>query len=110
MDPVQRRYLLQGLLEEFLVLDPEGFAENVHFQPPSGIEMGFPAITYSRSQAVTEFADNLPYRRGQSYTVTVIHHDPDNRVKDKVAAMPYCTFERWYANDGLNHDVYNLFF
>jgi hypothetical protein len=110
MDPEPRRYQLQRLLEEILETDDDGSAANVHFQPPTGTEMAFPAITYSRGRAVTEFADNKPYRRAQSYTVTVIHHDPDNAVRDLIAALPYCEFDRWYANDGLNHDVYNLFF
>lgn len=110
MDPVQRRYQLQTILEDILKTDPLGSADNVHFQPPTGMEMAYPAITYSRSRAVTEFADNVPYRRAQSYTVTVIHRNPDNKVCEKIAALPYCSYDRWYANDGLNHDVYNLFF
>jgi hypothetical protein len=72
--------------------------------------MSYPAITYSRDRAETDFADNLPYRRRQSYSVTVIHPDPDNAIRDKIAALPYCSFDRAYANDGLNHDVYTLFF
>jgi hypothetical protein len=43
------------------------------------------------------------------YTVTVIHKDPDNDIRSKVAAMPYSAFDRWYASDGLNHDVYTIF-
>ena len=45
-----------------------------------------------------------------AYTVMVIHDDPDNVIRDKIAALPYCSFDRWYANDGLNHDVYTLHF
>lgn len=101
-----RRLQLQALLESITGLS----TEEVHFQPPTGTLMTYPAVTYSRSRAVTTFADNLPFRRTQSYTVTVIHFDPDNGIKDKVAALPYCAFDRWYAADGLNHDVYTLFF
>lgn len=50
------------------------------------------------------------YRGSQAYTVTVIHKDPDNDIRSKIAALPYCSFDRWYANDGLNHDVYTLYF
>lgn len=109
MEPVlskPRRLLLQKLLEDISGL-PES---QVHFQPPTGMEMEWPVVTYSRGRADTDFADNLPYRSAQSYTVTVIHPDPDNEIKDKVAALPYCSFDRWYATDGLNHDVYTLFF
>lgn len=111
MEPVlslPRRLSLQEYLEEKTGL-PES---QVHFQPPNGMEMDYSGgvITYSRGRAETDFADNLPYRSAQSYTVTVIHSDPDNEIKDKVAALPYCSFDRWYATDGLNHDVYTLFF
>lgn len=109
MEPVLskiRRLKLQTLLETISGL-PEA---QVHFQPPSGMHMTWPVITYSRSRAAIQFADNLPYRSAQSYTVTVIHPDPDNEIKDKVAALPYCAYDRWYATDGLNHDVYTLFF
>ena len=72
--------------------------------------MTYPAITYTRGRAETDFADNIPYRRAQAYTVTVIHKDPDNLIRSNIAALPYCAFDRWYATDGLNHDVYTLFF
>lgn len=109
MEPVlslPRRLELQALLKTISGLSDD----NVHFQPPDGTQMEYPAITYSRSREAKQFADNLPYRSAQGYTVTVIHPDPDNEIKDKVAALPYCAFDRWYATDGLNHDVYTLFF
>ena len=102
----ERRLKLQTLLEETSGL-PES---KVHFQPPTGTMMTYPAITYSRSREAKKFADNLPYRSAQGYTVTVIHKDPDNDIRSKIAALPYCSFDRWYATDGLNHDVYTLYF
>lgn len=109
MEPEQsspKRLKLQKLLEQ-----KSGLPEtDVHFQPPTGTEMRYPCIVYSRGRAKTDFADNLPYHRRQAYTVTVIHKDPDNAIRDNVAALPYCSFDRWYATDGLNHDVYTLFY
>ena len=72
--------------------------------------MRWPCITYSRRREATDHADNVKYRNHQGYTVTVIHPDPDNDIRTKIAALPYCSFDRWYATDGLNHDVYTLFF
>lgn len=43
------------------------------------------------------------------YTVTVIHKDPDNEIRSKISAMPYCDFNRWFPADGLNHDVFTIF-
>lgn len=108
MTDLDRRLKLQALLEQV-----SGLREDqVHFQPPTGTQMDFSqgVITYSRNRAEIDFADNLPYRSATSYTVTVIHKDPDNEIRVKVAALPYCKFDRWYATDGLNHDVFTLFF
>lgn len=110
METVPRRYELQSILEDILETDDAGRRDSVHFQPPDGVQMHYPAIVYNREAEVTVFADNLPYRRTETYTVTVIHLDPDNRVRDLVAALPYCAHQRWYATDGLNHDVYKLSF
>lgn len=102
----RKREMLQTLLEKTAGL-PE---DRVFFQPPSGISMAYPAVVYSRGSADNDFADNLPYRTMQAYTVTVIHADPDNEIRDRIAALRYCRFDRWYAADGLNHDVYTLYF
>lgn len=103
-----RRLKFQTLLEETSGL-PES---RVHFQPPNGMQMNFDGgvITYTFSREATQFADNLPYRSAMGYTVTVIHPDPDNVIKDKVASLPYCAFDRRFAVDGLNHDVYTIYF
>lgn len=101
------------LLQEHLKLISGLPESKIHFQPPSGTKIDYTgdgAIIYSRNREVKQFADNLPYYVNWSYTVTVIHLDPDNAIKDKVAALPYCSFDRWYATDGLNHDVYTLFY
>ena len=101
-----RRLDLQSRLEDVTGL-PEA---QVHFQPPTGANLTYPCVIYARSRSVERSADNLPYLSAMGYTVTVIHEDPDNEIRAKIAAMPYCKFDRWYASDGLNHDVYILFF
>jgi hypothetical protein len=102
---LQNRLKLQTRLQEV-----SGLTEaDVHFQPPTGTQMRYPAIVYSRSREAKQFADNLPFLSAMGYTVTVIHKDPDNSIRSEIAAMPYCAFDRWYATDGLNHDVYTLF-
>lgn len=82
----------------------------MHYQPPSDIQMQYPAIVYRHSRSDTEFADNLPYRRVDGYQVTVIGYEPDHPVSAKIAKLPTCTFERSFSADHLHHDVYNLFY
>jgi|SRR5689334_14483325 len=84
--------------------------DNVYFQPPPSVQMSFPAIVYRRSDIKTEFADNSPYKNKKRYQVTVIDKNPDSDVPDKVLALPSCSYNRFFTAEGLNHDVYDLFF
>lgn len=102
MDP--RREQLQTLLEV-----TSGTTE-VHFQPPNGTKMDYPAVVFRRSTSRTEHADNRPYRRTKQYEVTVIDRDPDSDIPDKIALLPQCSHARTFTNDGLNHDVFNIYF
>lgn len=83
---------------------------NVYFQPPPTLQMQYPCIRYERSDIRTEFADNVPYARKKEYTITVITHDPDSDIPDKVGALPMCVFDRFYTAQNLNHDVFTIFF
>jgi hypothetical protein len=92
-----------------LLLDLLG-SSNVYFQPPSNVQMQYPAIVYKRDDIRTEFADNKPYKHKKRYQVTVMDRDPDSDIHEKVAALPLCSYDRSYTADNLNHDVFNLFF
>lgn len=85
-------------------------SDNVYFQPPPTIKMGYPCIVYRRDYELAEHADDIPYKRRKRYLVTVIDQDPDSDIPDKVAELPMCTYDRFYTADNLNHDVYKLFF
>jgi hypothetical protein len=82
----------------------------VYFQPPSGMSMEYPCITYERNSADTKFADNLPYRYEKQYSITVIDKNPDSLIPDRVAKLPQCTFDRQFKSDNMNHDVFRLYF
>lgn len=96
------RVLLQTLLESI--------TPKVYFQPKINLQLEYPCIIYKRDSAETEFADNRPYRYTKRYQVMVIDPNPDSEIPDKIAALPSCTFDRFYTADSLNHDVFNLFF
>jgi hypothetical protein len=100
----QRRLDLQQLLEQTLGSD------KVYFQPPPNVQMVYPAIVYNRDMANTTFADGKPYTFTKRYQVTVIDRNPDSEIPDRVAALPYCRHERFFATSGLNHDVFTLYF
>lgn len=83
---------------------------NVYFQPPSNVQMLYPAIVYRRDDIDTEFAGNNPYRLTTRYQVTVISRNPDDVTPAKVAKLPTCVFDRNYVAENLNHDVFKLYF
>lgn len=72
--------------------------------------MRYPAIVYQRDDADTSFAGNKPYLNVKRYQVTVIEEDPDGVIADKIAYLPQCSFNRHFVADGLNHDVFTLYF
>lgn len=88
----------------------ESLSEHVYFQPPTNIKVEYPCIVYKRDFAETKFADNVPYNHKLRYMVTVIDRDPDSDIPGKVAALPMSIYNRFFTADGLNHDVYNVFF
>ena len=46
-----------------ILVDILGIPKQVYFQPPNGLEIRYPAIIYARDYAVTQHADNQPWRR-----------------------------------------------
>lgn len=83
---------------------------NVYFQPPPSLLMQYPCIVYERLTVNTTFADNRPYKHTTRYQVTVIDRDPDSDIPDKVGNLPLCVHSRFFTAEGLNHNVYDLFF
>lgn len=96
------RLELQTLLEGVLG------SENVYFQPPASLV--YPCILYERDDIRTEYADNKPYSNRSRYKITYIDRNPDSLIPMKIAVLPLCTFDRHFAADNLNHDVFNLYF
>lgn len=98
------RLELQTLLEELLE------SQNVYYQAPTGKKMEYPAIKYSKSKIESTFASDARYSSNKRYELTVIDRKPDNSVIDKLLELPYCSYDRHYVSDGLNHDVLTLYF
>lgn len=85
-------------------------SNNVYFQPPPTVKMAYPCIVYKRENIKTEFSDNSPYKIEKQYLITLIDKNPDSEFVDLIVKLPKCSFERNYVADGLNHDIFRLFF
>lgn len=95
---------LQAELEKILG------SRNVYFQPPSSVQMRYPAIVYSRKDIEKRSANDGLYQKLPSYEVILIDKNPDSKFVEKIIDLPYCSFDRHYESDNLNHDVFTLYF
>lgn len=85
-------------------------SRNVYFQPPSSVQMKYPAIVYSRKDIEKRSADNVAYRKLPSYELILIDKNPDSKFIDPILELSYCSFDRHYEADNLNHDVFTLYY
>lgn len=95
---------LQVLLETLLG------STNVYYQPPETLKMNYPAIIYSKSRIDTKKADDSTYLKNTRYNIIVVDKKPDNPVIDKLLALQYCSYDRHYPSDKLNHDSLTLYY
>lgn len=95
---------LQSVLEELLE------SRNVYYQPPESTKMKYDAIKYSKKTITSRYANNTAYSMMDCYEIIVIATRPDHPVIKKLLALPYCSFDRHYVADNLNHDVLTIYF
>lgn len=82
----------------------------VYFQPPPSIVLQYPCIIYERSNRADFYSNNNLYLGLNAYSVTVIDKNPDSLIPDKIRELQYCSFSSHFEVDGLNHDVFTLYF
>jgi len=87
----------------------ESICPHVYFQPPSNIIMQYPCIVYRRTSEEVKWADNGRFNEYLRYEVTIIDRDPDSPIPGLLKQTPLVSFDRHFASDDLNHDVYNLY-
>jgi hypothetical protein len=103
VDPL-RRLILHDILLEILG------TEHVYFQPPESIKLEYPCIIYNRDTISARHANNEKYAHKTRYQVTAIDRNPDSDWHSGIFELPLCRYDRHFVKDGLNHDVYELYF
>ena len=99
-----QRIDLQKILEDLLG------SRNVYYQPPNTVKMKYPAIVYSRDTINVRHANNHKYLGRVAYSVTLIDSSPQSEFLEKIEALPLCSHTRHYTTEGLNHDVFRLYY
>lgn len=94
---------LQTKLEELLG------SRNAYYNPPVNLQMEYTAIRYNKRDIDAKYADNKIYSKMKCYELIVISRKPDDPVIEKILELPYCSYDRHYKSDNLNHDVLTLY-
>lgn len=102
---MDQRPELQQLLKSLFDKNP-----HVYHNPPPSVKLVYPCIVYKLVGMPDRYADNKPYFRHRRYQLTVIDPDPDSRLREKVAELKWCNFDRPFVSDNLNHYVFTLYF
>lgn len=98
------RLKLQSKLEELLD------SKSVYYNPPESRSMTYPAIRYSKKAVDIKHANNVIYMMKDCYEVIVIADEPDHPVNEKILSLPYCSYDRHYTANNLDHDAYTLYY
>ena len=85
-------------------------SRNVYFQPPATIQLKYPCIIYQRSKIAQKYADNRTYNGMVCYSILLITRTPESEFVSKLLELPYCSYDRYYAADSLNHDTFTIYF
>lgn len=85
-------------------------SNKVYFQSPDNINMDYPCIRYERSKVEGQRADNILYRHAVKYEVMVIDPKPENPAIKELLSLPMSTYDKQYRTNGLNHDVFIIYY
>lgn len=84
---------------------------HIYFQPPSGDRVKYPCIIYYRNSTEVDKADNRRYMSSTRYTINWIGETPSGPLIDKILdTFQFCTHDSSYVADGLNHDVFTIYY
>lgn len=83
---------------------------NVYHQPPESKKLKYPCIVYERAKDKVVHGDNIPYNRRLQYTITLIDKDSISAFLEDIMALPMCRYDRHFTSDGLNHDVFSIYY
>lgn len=93
----------------FILCDILG-SKYAYFQPPESVKLKYPCFIYKLSNIDTKYADNRAYSNRKRYDITYIDKDPDSATHEKLLELPYCSFDRFFTSDNMNHWMYTLYF
>ena len=97
---VELQYELEGVMNN----------GHVYFQPPATMMLKYPCIIYNLSNDKPLYANNRRYWGMNRYSVILIDKNPDSPFLERLKRLPYCSFDRTYTSDNLNHFACTIYY
>ena len=86
-------------------------SNEVYYQPPESVKMKYDAIVYYLSDIDQNYANDRTYSNMSMYSIIVISKSPESDLVERLLhSFPYCSFDRSYKSDNLNHYVMKLYY
>lgn len=86
-------------------------SRNAYFQGPGKDRMIYPCIVYKLNKVQQRHANDKLYLKIPNYQLIVMDLDPDSSIwSDIMDRFKYCSFDRQYVADNINHWVLSLYY
>lgn len=83
--------------------------KHVYYQPPASVKLSYPCVVYRLEDMPAIFANNNPYILHHVYQLTVIDRDPESELREIIAELPTCAFQRAFVADNLHHFIFRIY-
>lgn len=99
-----KRVKLHHVLEDIIS------SRHVYFQPPESVKLEYPCIVYNLAKVPVQHADNTVYLMNPKYVIRYISKGPDDRTKLLLVQSLGVPIIQTYAQNGLYHYIYELYY
>lgn len=86
-------------------------SRNAYFQAPGKDRMIYPCTVYKLNRVQQRHANDKSYLKFPNYQLIIMDRDPDSTIwSDMMDHFKYCSFDRHYVADDINHWVLSLYY
>jgi hypothetical protein len=86
-------------------------SRNVYFHPSTNTSIKYPCIVYKLDGIDSKFANNKRYTKYGVYTITHVYRESKHRMLDEILDhFDFIDLTNKFTSDGLNHDVFKLYY
>lgn len=99
-----KRVKLHHVLEDLIS------SRHVYFQPPESVKLEYPCIVYNLAKVPVTHADDKVYLMNPKYVIRYISKGADDVTKLRLVQGLGTPIIQTYAQNGLYHYIYELYY